>query len=548
MATRYFLVAALVLFLPLRAALADEADAPLKSIKPAAIRADMRFLSDDLLEGRGTASRGHEIAARFVASQFEGMGLKPAGENGSFYQQVPIRSLTVDEAGSSATLSFKGSTVTLNAREDYLLVGDPGRRQVDIEAPVVFAGYGITAPSQGYDDYKHVNAKGKIVAVLFGAPNFPTAVKAHYSASWLKRQNAVAHGAVGYLLIYDPALENIYPFKMQVRDIALPKRNWLDREGHPNQYYPALKVVGVLSAAGAQQLFAGSGHTLEQVYAGARNHKPPAFALAQTAHFHTASVWSDAKSPNVVAKLDGSDPALAVQYVVYSAHLDHLGISTPVDGDDIYNGALDNASGVAALLEVARAFAGMPIKPKRSLLFIAVTGEEAGLLGSDYFASNPTVSKSSMIANINMDEDVMLWPLEDVVALGAEHSTLEGVVERATQRLHLVSSPDPQPEQVGFIRSDQYSFVRQGIPAFSLSAGFKSDDSAIQPAKIMEEWDHKIYHHPQDDMQQGGLNFDAATLYAQTGFLCGLLTANDPNAPSWKPGDFFGIAFAPGAK
>jgi hypothetical protein len=542
------LIAALTVCFPLAGARADEAEAALKSIKPDAIRADMRFLADDLLEGRGTASRGHEIAARYVASQLEGMGLKPAGENGSYFQEVPIRSLTVDEAGSSATLSFKSSTVKLIAREDYLLVGDPGRRQVDVEAPVVFAGYGITAPSQGYDDYKHIDAKGKIVAVLFGAPNFPTAVKAHYSASWLKRQNAAAHGAVGYLLIYDPALENIYPFKMQVRDIALPKRNWLDRDGHPNQYYPALKVVGVLSAAGAQQLFAGSGHTLEQVYAAAKKHKPPAFALAQTAHFHTSTVWSDAKSPNVVARLEGSDPALFAQYVVYSAHLDHLGISTPVDGDAIYNGALDNASGVAVLLEVARAFSGMPVKPKRSLLFLAVTGEEAGLLGSDYFASNPTVPKASMIADINMDEDVMLWPLEDVVALGAEHSTLGGVVERATQRLHLVSSPDPQPEQVDFIRSDQYSFVRQGIPAFSLSAGFKSEDPAIQPAKIMEDWDHRIYHHPQDDMQQPGLNFGAAALYAQTAFLCGLITANDANAPSWNPGDFFGIAFAPSGR
>jgi hypothetical protein len=547
-ALELMLIAALTLCAPLHGARADEADAPLKGIKPDAIRAEMRFLADDLLEGRGTGSRGHEIAAHYVASQLEGMGLKPAGENGSYFQEVPIRSLTVDEALSSATLSYKNSTVTLNAREDYLLAGDPGRREVDVEAPVVFAGYGITAPSQGYDDYKHIDAKGKIVAVLFGAPNFPTAVKAHYSASWLKRQNAVAHGAVGYLLIYDPALENIYPFKMQVRDLALPKRNWVDREGHPNAYYPALKVVGVISAAGAQQLFAGTRQTLGQVYAGAQKHRPPAFALAQIAHFHTVTNWSDSKSPNVVARLEGSDPALSAQYVVFSAHLDHLGISTPVDGDAIYNGALDNASGVAVLMEVARAFSGMPVKPKRSLLFIAVTGEEAGLLGSDYFANNPTILKSSMIANINMDEDVMLWPLEDVVALGAEHSTLEGDVERATQRLHLVSSPDPEPEQVAFIRSDQYSFVRQGIPSLSLSAGFKSNDPGIQPAKIMEEWDHKIYHHPQDDMQQPGLNFDAAALYAKTAFLCGLFTADDASPPSWKPGDFFGVAFAPGAK
>lgn len=521
----------------------DITDGALATIKPDAIRADMRFLADDLLEGRGTGARGHLIAAHYVGSQLEGMGLSPAGDDGSYFQDVPIRSSTVDEAASSATLSFKGTTDTLKFREDYLLNGDPGRRQADVEAPVVFAGYGITAPTQGYDDYKHIDVKGKIVAVLFGAPDFPVAVKAHYSASWLKRQNAVAHGAVGYILVYDPALEKIYPFMEQVRDLAIPKRNWLESDGRPNQYYPQLKVVGLFSAAGAGRLFAGSGHTLSQVYAAAKAHKPPSFALAQTAHFHIETGWADAKSPNVVAKMTGSDPKLASQYVVYTAHLDHLGISTPVDGDAIYNGALDNASGTAVLMEVARAFSSMPVRPKRSMLFIAVTGEEAGLLGSDYFANHPTVDKAALVANINMDEDVMLWPLKDVVALGAEHSTLEGVVERAAQRLNLVSSPDPAPEQVAFIRSDQYSFVRQGVPSLSLIAGFKSDDSSVNPAKIMEEWETKIYHHPQDDMQQPGLNFDAAAVYARIAFLCGLYTANDSTAPEWKPGDFFGLAF-----
>jgi Zn-dependent M28 family amino/carboxypeptidase len=194
-------------------------------------------------------------------------------------------------------------------------------------------------------------------------------------------------------------------------------------------------------------------------------------------------------------------------------------------------------------MEVARAFAGMPAKPKRSLLFIAVTGEEAGLLGSDYFANHPTVDKAALIANINMDEDVMLWPLEDVVALGAEHSTLAGVVTRATRRMNLVASPDPQPEQVSFIRSDQYSFVRQGVPSFSLSAGFKSNDPSVDPAKIMAAWETNIYHHPQDDMQQAGLNFDAAALYARTALLCGWYAANDAAVPEWNPGDFFGQAF-----
>ena len=513
-------------------------------ISPAAIRADMRFLADDLLEGRGTGARGHLIAAHYVASQLEGIGLTPAGDNGTFFQEVPIRSMTLDESASSGALVLKGKATALKLRQDFLLSPDPGRGQVEVEAPVVFAGYGITAPSQGYDDYKGLDVKGKIVALLFGAPNFPDAVKAHYSASWLKRQNAAAHGAVGYLLVYDPALENVYPFSMQVRDLAIAKRNWLSARGEPNLYYPQLKVIGVVSMTGLAHLLEGSGRTTEQLFAAAKLKKPLRFAVPLAGRFHTVTNWSDIKSPNVVAKLEGSDPNLSRQYVVYSAHLDHLGVSTPVNGDSIYNGALDNASGSAVLMEVARAFASMPVKPKRSLLFVAVTGEESGLLGSDYFANNPTVDKSSLIANLNMDEDLMLWPLKDVVALGSEHSTLEGVVKRAVDSLHLTASPDPEPEQVSFIRSDQYSFVRQGIPSIALEAGVKSNDPHIDPVKIATAWEKDIYHHPHDDMQQPNLNFEAGALYARVAFLCGLYTANDPEVPKWNPGDFFGIAFS----
>jgi Peptidase family M28 len=522
---------------------ADSADTAMAAIKPEAIRADIRFLADDLLEGRGTGSRGHLLAAHYVASQLEGMGLAPGASNGSYYQAVPVRSSFVDQSASSAVLSRGGRDETLKFGDDYLLGADPGRATVEVSAPIVFVGYGITAPSQGYDDYKGVDVKGKIVATIYGAPNFPTAVKAHYSASWLKRENAVAHGAIGSLLIYDPSLEGMYPFKKQVRDLQIARINWLDPKGQPNAYYPQLKVIGVLSMASAERLLAGSGHSAEQLYAAAKGGKLPTFPLAGTGKFHTVTKWTDIESPNVVAKIEGSDAKLKSQYIVYSAHLDHLGISAPVNGDSIYNGALDNASGTAVLMEVARAVSGMAVKPKRSMLFVAVTGEEAGLIGSDYFANYPTVEKAGIVANVNMDEDVMLWPLKDVVAYGAEHSSLAQVVERATQKLHLLTSPDPEPEQVAFIRSDQYSFVRQGIPAFSLSAGFKSDDPKIDPRKIFDNWDQTIYHQPSDDMQQPGLDFEAGALYARVALLCGLYIAEDANPPVWNSGDFFGAAF-----
>ncbi len=228
-------------------------------------------------------------------------------------------------------------------------------------------------------------------------------------------------------------------------------------------------------------------------------------------------------SPNVVAKLEGSDPRLRAEHVVYTAHLDHLGIGTPVNEDGIYNGALDNASGAAGVLEIARAFSRMPDKPRRSVLFIEVTAEEAGLLRSDYFAP------------IRLFHVVPSWPLRDVVALGAEHSSLDTIVHRAAERLRLTVSPDPAPEQVAFIRSDQCSFVRQGIPSLALTAGFKSDDSDLKPAEIFENWDAHFYHQPQDDMLQPGLNFDAATLFAQVGFLCGLTSRRNANVLDGTP-------------
>jgi hypothetical protein len=523
---------------------AEVSDATLAAIRPEAIRADMQFLADDLLEGRGTGTRGHLLAAQFIASQFESMGLAPAGDHGTFFQDVPLQSVKVNEASSSFRWTNAATTESLKFREDYILYGDPGRDDSQVTAQIIFVGYGITAPDQNYDDYKDIDVRGKIAALVFGAPGFPPAVKAHYSASWLKRQNAAAHGAVGMLTFYDPRLESLYPFAKQVRDLAIPRFNWLDTAGTPDHYYAALKAVGSVSMVAVKRLLSGTGHTADEIYAGIKVGKLAAFPLAGTGEIRTVTRRALVHSPNVVAKLQGSDPKISAEHVVYTAHLDHLGISTPVNGDSIYNGALDNASGAAEVLEIARAFSRMPNKPRRSVLFIEVTAEEAGLLGSDYFASNPTVPRTSIVADINIDEDLMLWPLRDVVALGAEHSTLDRIVHRAAERLRLTVSPDPAPEQVAFIRSDQYSFVREGIPSLALTAGFKSDDRNLKPAEIFENWYAHFYHQPQDDMLQPGLNFDAATLFAQVGFLCGLYVAQDSERPRWNPGDFFGAAFA----
>ena len=537
---------ALALAFPAGAAPAatDPSDAAMESIRPEAIRAHMNFLADDLLEGRGTNSRGYEIAAKYMATEFESMGLTPAGDAGTYLQTVPLRSARPDELNTALSVSRNGKAETLVFRKDFLTIGDPARKETSVEASVVYVGFGVTAPEQNYDDYKGIDVRGKIVALVFEAPNFESSLKAHYSSFEQKTANAVAHGAVGLIVVNDPVLEGLYPFKEQVRDLSRPGLRWLTREGVPNDYFPQLRGGAFLSLEASRQLFAGSGHTPEEVFQAAKEGKSLVFPLPLTARIHKQTKLEDVSSHNVVAKLEGSDPALKNEYLVYSAHLDHLGIGEAVKGDTIYNGALDNASGCAILLEVARAFSQMNPRPKRSILFVAVTGEEAGLLGSDYFAHYPTVSKDAIVANVNMDEDQMLWPLLDIIPFGAEHSTLDGVVKRAAERLHLALSPDPMPEQVIFIRSDQYSFVKQGIPAVYPSPGLKSNDPKIDPVAIFKEWEETRYHQPQDDMQQPNLDFSQAVKYAQFAYLCGWLITQDPQRPQWNAHDFFGDHYA----
>jgi len=537
---------ALALALPAGAAPAasDPSDAAMESIRPEAIRAHMNFLADDLLEGRGANSRGYEISARYMATEFESMGLAPAGDAGTYLQNVPLRSIRPDESNTSMSVARNGKAETLVFRKDFLAAGDPARKETSVEAPVIYVGFGVTAPELNYDDYKGIDAKGKIVAMVYEAPNFESSLKAHYSSSEQKIANAAAHGAVGLIVVNDPVLEGLYSFKEQVRDLSRPSLHWLSKEGAPNDYFPQLRGGVLLSLEASKQLFVGSGHTSEEVFQAAKEGKPLTFPLPLTAKIHNQARLEDVSSHNVVAKLEGSDSALKNEYLVYSAHLDHLGIGEAVKGDTIYNGALDNASGCAILLEVARAFSQMYPRPKRSILFVAVTGEEAGLLGSDYFAHYPTVSKDAIVANVNMDEDQMLWPLLDIIPFGAEHSTLDGVVKRAAERLHLALSPDPMPEQVIFIRSDQYSFVKQGIPAVYPSPGLKSNDPKIDPVAIFKEWEETRYHQPQDDMQQPKLDFSQAVKYAQFAYLCGWLITQDPQRPAWNAHDFFGDHYA----
>ena len=519
--------------------------AGMNAIRPDAIRAHMRFLSDSLLQGRAPGTPGYEIAARYVAAQLEAAGLHPAGVNGTWYQTVPLRKSVLDEGKSSLVLIAKGGEQTLVSLKDYVIYGDLNRTDTSVEAPVVFVGFGVTAKERDYDDYAGADVKGKIVVLMDGAPaKFPSTVRAYYSDIIVKGRNAVAHGAVGFMDLMTPEDQKRYAWDWIVPQIQMGYMEWLEKNGIPHNTFPGLRGGALLSQSGAEKLFAGASKTLDQLFGAARAGQPQSLVLPVTAHIHTLSSHTSADSPNIIGEVPGSDPALRNQYVVYTAHVDHLGICPPVNGDNVCHGALDNASGTASLLEIARAFASLPTAPRRSILFVFVTGEEMGLLGSDYFANFPTVPRSAIVADLNIDgAPGLYYDMKDVIVLGMEHSSLEQQVQSAAKRIGYSLSPDPMPEENFFIRSDQYSFVLQGIPAVDVTDGIQSVDPKIDGLKLQKEWMVTKYHTPLDNMDQA-LDYSSGAKAAGVNFLVGYDLAQQDATPTWNKGDFFGDRFS----
>lgn len=506
-------------------------------------RAHMAFLADDLLEGRGTGTRGHEIAARYVAAQFEAMGLKPAGDKGTYYQRVPFREITVEPEKCSLSITENGVKTQLKWGDDFLMRGNAVNPDASVEAPVVFIGYGVKTPDGKYDDYAGVDVKGKIVAMLPGAPpSLTSELQAHLSSLRENLHILHDHGANGLILLRTPKGEKALPWARVIIGTGFPSMRWLGPDGIPGDAFPEIRASAGLSQAASEKLFQHASKSWADVLRDADASKPQAFPLPVTASLHEVSSHKAITSPSVVAVLPGSDPKLSQEYVVYSAHVDHLGIGRPINGDSIYNGAADDASGTAALLVIAKAFKSLPHPPARSILFLGATAEEKGLLGSDYFAHFPTVPIQSIAADINMDGASVFYAFKDIVPLGAGDSTLDAVVQRNAARLGLKVSPDPEPEQNYFIRADQYSFVRQGVPSVFISEGEEARDPKVNAKKFNEEWIATRYHSPSDDMDQP-LDLDASVQFMQIDFLVGYDVAQDPKRPTWKPGDFFGESF-----
>lgn len=528
-------------------------DSATKTIRPEQIRAHIRFLADSLLQGRAPGTQGYDIAARYVATQLEGMGLHP-GVAGNWYQPVPLQKAMTDEAASSLTLTVEGREQKLIDAKDYILSTwfaspagkDGSRAESDVTAPLEFVGFGVTAPEQKYDDYAAVDVRGKIVVWISGAPSaFHSSERAYHSDEIVKEKNAVAHGAVGVLEISLPEDWKRYPWEWWVPQVQMGEMRWLDKSGVPHNFVSGLRGFALLSETCAPRLFAGASHTLDEVFVSARASKPQSFTLPGTAHIHTVAAQSQVRSMNIIAELPGSDPKLSAEYVVYTAHVDHLGVCPVVEGDNVCHGALDNASGVATLLEIARAYSRMPRAPRRSLLFVFVTGEELGLLGSDYFANHPTVPRKAIVADVNMDgAPGEFYAMKDIVPLGSEHSTLGDDVVAAGKLLGYAVAPDPMPEENNFIRSDQYSFVLQGVPAVDVTDGIHAVDASIDGLALQKKWLVTRYHTPLDNIDQP-IDFEGMAKGAVLNLLIGYRVAQEDTAPQWNQGDFFGTTFGP---
>lgn len=510
------------------------------------IRAHMEFLAGDLLEGRETGERGYDIAAEYFATQCKLMGLEPAGDDGSYFQQVPFRVSTF--SGGSAKLTLDGATRELSVPEDIAMTGSYNAASESVSGDIVFAGWGISALEFGYDDYANLDVDGKIVMMIRrGAPEtFPTDERAYYSSSSYKMQEAIDRGARGILLLTTPEYQERYTWERLSGYFKRGGFEWMAKDGSVPRAHPELQMMGALSYELQARLFEKAPMPLTEVIEKLQAGTSVTFEFSAALEATRESEWEEVSSRNVACVLPGSDPELRDEYVLFSGHLDHLGLKSDAEpGEDhIYNGAYDNATGIAIMLEVARVYATLPESPKRSILFLAVTAEEKGLLGSEFWAANPTVPTARISANVNVDMPVLTFPLADVIAYGAEHSELGDIVreQSATQDLEL--SPDPWPEEVIFVRSDQYSFVKAGVPAVFLVPGFTSSDPAINGESLMRGFEDEHYHTVSDDLALA-FDRDSAKRFAAANFLIGLDVANRANPVRWKQGDFFGERFAP---
>ncbi len=491
----------------------------------------VKVLADDNMEGRETGSPGLQRAAAYIVEQLKNDGLEPAGVNG-YYQSVKLISRQIDESGSSLALVRNGTPEPLTLGEDAMF-STRADLAPEVDAPLVFVGYGLNVPEKKYNDFAGLNLKGKVVVIISGSPSdMPSPLASHYQSLSERAQALRAAGAIGIVSIPNPASMDI-PWSRMKLARTRPSMALADPSMNESA---AIKLLVTFNPAEAEKLFQGSGHTFDEIAALAKDRKPiPTFALTASIRAHAKVIVKDLESDNVVARLPGTDPKLKNEYVVLSAHMDHLGIGEPINGDKIYNGAMDNGSGSALVLDIANSLHLSHAKLKRSVLFLFVTGEEKGLLGSKYFATKPTVPKDSIVADINTDMFLPIFPLKILTVYGLDESTLGAMARQVGQEQGVQVQADPQPLRNAFIRSDQYSFIRQGVPSVAMKVGFAPDSPEAATEK---KWLTERYHAPSDDLNQP-VDLAAAGKFEDIVQTLAIQVANGPQRPQWNSDSFF---------
>ncbi len=517
--------AALLLLAP---ALSQAAD-----VSPGAKRwwSHVEVLASDAMEGRETGSEGYQRAAEYVASKLKEAGVQPgAGE--SYFQEVALVSRRVVQEKSRLTLVRDGKELPIALGEDIVLSARSGRAGHH-EAGLVFVGYGLSVPEANHDDLAGLDLKGKVVIFMMGnPPGVPGNLSAHFGSTVERWRMYARAGALGMFGVMNP-------HKMETpwsRVVAGQKHPTMMLADPAQQELASLPLSGAINPASLDKLLEGSGHTAEELVKLSDEGKPlPCFSLPVALRGELALETAPVSSVNVVGKIPGADPKLAGESVVLSAHLDHVGVGSPVDGDSIYNGAMDNASGIAAMLEVTRTFQQKKLRPRRSVVFVAVTGEEKGLLGSRHFAERPTQGTGRMVANLNMDMFLPITPLTHVIAYGVEESSLAAPLKAVAKRLDVQVMSDPKPEASAFVRSDQYSFIRTGVPALAFKVGYRKGSAQ---EKAHKEWYQKRYHAPSDDLAQP-VDREAAARFVRLLTDLTQRVADAPERPQWNADSFF---------
>lgn len=526
------LSALLILFI------AASGDAQISEIHGGRIRPHVKFLASDLLEGRGVGSRGGDLATEYIAAQFALAGAKPAGDNGTYFQKVPlILATTQPESSFQATVG--GKSEGFRWLDDFVGVTQKQKADARLDAEAVFVGHGIVAPEYQWDDFKGVDVKGKVLILFTNEPpsddpKFFTGKALTYYGRWTyKYEQAARMGAAGVFIIHTTPTAG---YGYEVVRSSWGKENPQIRL---DAGAPALDFAGWVTKDAGERLLKLAGKSVEELLAASNSRDFRPIPLGIRIRGTMPTKLREIESRNVAAIVPGSDPVLAAQAVVFSAHWDHLGVGTAVNGDSIYNGAVDNATGCAIILELAHAWAGLKQKPRRSALFLAVTAEEAGDLGADYYGTHPLIPLGKTAANLNFDSYYPFGATKDILVNGSERTTLYPTVQEAARRMNLEIKPDPHPEQGTYYRSDHFSFARFGVPAFSVELGTTYlGKPAGYGDKVYAEYEDKHYHQPSDEYNE---NWDFAGMEqaAKFGFLIGTNVANQEKLPTWKAGDQF---------